>query len=114
MLYLLLFYGMQDIGETDMIINSQRQPDFSLYYLGSLMLDFLKKSEAVPIDDLFINVQKKVKEQVHVDFMYYALDWLYLLGLVEMKEGRVYYENKKVNSIQTGTFERDYARAYVQ
>ena len=91
-----------------MIINSQRQPYMSLYYLGGLILDFLKKSEAIPIDDLFMNIQKKLKEQVHVDFMYYALDWLYLLGLVEVKEGRVYYENKKVNSIQTGAFERAY------
>ena len=40
--------------------------------------------------------------------MYYALDWLYLLELVEVKEGRVYCENKKVNSIQTGAFERVY------
>lgn len=97
-----------------MIINSQRQPDMSLYYLGGLMLDVLIKSEAIPIDDLFTNIQKKLKEQVHVDFMYYALDWLYLLGLVEMKEGRVYYENKKVNSIQTGAFERTYTGDCVQ
>lgn len=41
-----------------MIINSQRQPDMSLYYLGGLILDFLKKSEAIPIDDLFTNIQK--------------------------------------------------------
>lgn len=93
-----------------MILNSQRQPDMSLYYLGGLILDFLKSSKDIPIDNLFETIQKKLKEQVHVDFMYYALDWLYLLGLVEVKEGRVYYENKKINSTQTGTFGRNDTR----
>ena len=50
-----------------MIINSQRQPDMSLYYLGGLILDFLKKSEAIPIDDLFMNIQKKFMERYGMD-----------------------------------------------
>jgi hypothetical protein len=34
MFYMLLFYGMQNIGETIMIVNVEREPNRSLYYLG--------------------------------------------------------------------------------
>ena len=75
-----------------MILNSQRQPDFSLYYLGGVLLKILEQS------------QQHLKKKVHVDFIYYGLDWLYLLELVRVEEGKVYYENKKINSTQNETF----------
>ena len=87
-----------------MIINSQRQPDFSLYYLGALLLKNLEQDKVIPIDDLLERAQEQLEKRVHIDFMYYALDWLYLLGLVRVEEGKVYYENKKISSTQNETF----------
>ena len=91
-----------------MILNSQRQPDFSLYYLGGVLLKILEQVKVISIEKLLEESQQHLKKKVHVDFIYYGLDWLYLLELVRVEEGKVYYENKKVNSIQTGAFERAY------
>lgn len=87
-----------------MILNCQRQPDFSLYYLGGVLLEILEQVKVISIEKLLEKAQQHLKKKVHVDFIYYALDWLYLLGLVSIEEGKVYYENKKINSTQNETF----------
>ncbi|MFT4451335.1 ABC-three component system middle component 6 [Parvimonas sp. G1425] len=86
-----------------MILNIQRHPDFSLYSLGGILLEILEQVKVIPIEKLLEEVQQRVKKRVHVDFIYYALDWLYLLELVKIEEGEVYYENKKINSKQKDT-----------
>ena len=78
-----------------MILNSQRQPDFSLYYLGGVLLKILEQVKVISIEKLLEESQQHLKKKVHVDFIYYGLDWLYLLELVRVEEGKVYYENKK-------------------
>ena len=85
-----------------MILNSQRQPDFSLYYLGGVLLKILEQVKVISIEKLLEESQQHLKKRVHVDFIYYALDWL--LELVRVEEGKVYYENKKINSTQNETF----------
>ena len=80
MFYMLLFYGMQNIGETIMIVNVEREPNRSLYYLGGILLTILEQKRVIPID------------------------WLFILSLIKIKEGKVYYENKKVNSTQNTAF----------
>lgn len=79
-----------------MILNSQRQPDFSLYYLGGVLLKILEQVKVISIEKLLEESQQHLKKKVHVDFIYYGLDWLYLLELVRVEEGKVYYENKKL------------------
>ena len=100
MFYLLLFYGMQDIGETVMIVNVEREPDLSLYYLGSILLKILSQVKVISIDDLLQEIHNQFEKKVHVDFIYYTLDWLFLLSLVKIEEGKVYYENKEIDSAQ--------------
>lgn len=104
MLYMLLFYGMQNIGETIMIVNVEREPNRSLYYLGGILLSILERRKVIPIEEMLIEVQQQINDKIHVDFIYYALDWLFLLSLIKIEEGRVYYENKKVNSTQNAAF----------
>lgn len=87
-----------------MILNIQRQPNFSLYYLGSKLLEILEHRKVISIEELFEEVRQHIKKKVHADFIYYALDWLYLLELVKIEEGEVYYENKKNDSTQNETF----------
>lgn len=87
-----------------MIINFDRKPDFSLYYLGSILLAILEQVTVISIEDLLSEMQNQLKEKVHVDFIYYALDWLFLLSIVRIEGGQVYYENKEIDSTQNETF----------
>ena len=87
-----------------MIINVEREPELSLYYLGSIILKILVQSQAIQIEDLLNKVQNKLSKKIHVDFIYYALDWLFLLSLVRIVEGNVYYENKKTDSTKNKAF----------
>ncbi len=57
-----------------MIINIDRKPDFSLYYLGSILLAILEQVPVISIEDLLSEMQNQLKEKIHVDFIYYALD----------------------------------------
>lgn len=91
-----------------MIVNVERAPDRSLYYLGGVLLTILEQRRIIPIEEILSEIQKQINEKIHVDFIYYALDWLFILSLVKIKEGKVYYENKEVNSTQNTTFGRDY------
>ena len=80
-----------------MIINIEREPNLSLYYLGSLLLKILEQVNVISIDELLEEVQNQLKKKIHVDFVYYAMDWLFLLSVVRVEEGMVYYEDKKTN-----------------
>ena len=64
----------------------------------------LEKQKILSIEELLEESQQRIEKKVHVDFIYYALDWLYLLDLVKIEEGKVYYEIKKTDSTQNKTF----------
>ncbi|MCJ7837138.1 hypothetical protein MUB23_17320 [Cuneatibacter sp. NSJ-177] len=81
-----------------MIINVERAPELSLYYLGGIILKILNKDLVIGIDELLAKVKLEIDENIHIDFLYYTLDWLFLLSLIKLDEGKVYYANKKVNS----------------
>lgn len=82
-----------------MIINVEREPDLSLYYLGGIILSILKKVSIIEIDELLTKIRLETKESIHIDFLYYALDWLFLLSLIKLDERKVvYYADKKANS----------------
>jgi len=71
------------------IINVDREPKYSLYYIGSVILQELKYSEEILIDDLYKNTCTKIDANLHIDFLYYSLDWLFLLSLISVKGNRV-------------------------
>ena len=56
------------------------------------------KEKVISIESLLRRVVKSYGNKIHVDFVYYALDWLYLMSLVKIEEGNVYYDNQKTNS----------------
>ena len=72
-----------------MIINLERKPTVSLYYLGSIILQILRNNNNEPIDDLFLLTEELLGEDLHIDFYYYTLDWLYILSLIKLTDGRV-------------------------
>lgn len=81
-----------------MIINVERKTELSLYYLGGIVLAILKENYVMDIESLLDEIRAKVESKLHVDFLYYTLDWLFLLSLIKLDEGRIYYANKEINS----------------
>ena len=59
-----------------MIVNVEREPDLSLYYLGGILLEILEQTKVLTIEELLYETQNKLKKKLHIDFLYYALDWL--------------------------------------
>lgn len=70
-----------------MIINIDRTPTLSLYYLGGIVLDILNDSKGETTDKLFEKLKAKINTHIHIDFFYYTLDWLFLLSLIILKNG---------------------------
>lgn len=83
-----------------MIINFEREPYLSLYYLGSIVIEILYNNSEYLLDDLYEELKKKINHNIHIDFFYYTLDWLYIQSLVELKNRKVIYVNRKINSTQ--------------
>lgn len=72
-----------------MIINIDREPELSLYYLGSVVLQILFENSTVHLDGLYIKMQKALNREIQIDFYYYTLDWLYMLSLIKLDEGKI-------------------------
>lgn len=87
-----------------MIVNAEREPNLSLYYLGGVLLEILEREKVIPLEELLCEVRNRLKKQIHIDFLYYTIDWLFLVSLVRIKGGKVYYENKKTDSTKNQTF----------
>lgn len=74
-----------------MIINCEREPKLSLYYLGAQVIRILKETNSISIDELISMLGELTAEELHVNFVYYTLDWLYLLSLVRVEEEQIHY-----------------------
>lgn len=86
-----------------MIINVEREPALSLYYLGAAVIEILSSNSIFLLDDLYEELRKSIKQNIHIDFFYYTLDWLYMQSLIELRDRRVIYVNRKINSAQNDT-----------
>lgn len=72
-----------------MIININREPKYSLYYIGAIILQLLKKNNTLTIDIIYGKVKNIVDKNLHIDFVYYSLDWLYMLSLIKLDKNKV-------------------------
>ena len=73
-----------------MIVNMDRDPKYSLYYIGANILDLLKSNNGnLSIEELYVKLQSMVGKNLQIDFVYYSLDWLYMISLITLKEDRV-------------------------
>ncbi|ACQ53417.1 hypothetical protein AGE29_03690 [Clostridium botulinum] len=73
-----------------MIINIDRDPKYSLYYIGGIILDLLNSNNKnLSIEIIYTKVKNIVDKNIHIDFIYYSLDWLYILSLINISENRV-------------------------
>lgn len=86
-----------------MIINMERDPALSLYYLGAVIIEILSENPFFLLDDLYDEVKTKINQNIHIDFYYYALDWLFIQSLIELQERRVVYVNREIDCTQNST-----------
>lgn len=74
-----------------MIINPDMPPKYSIYYIGSVILDYLKTQNSyVNIDILFDHLKSEIDKDININFLYLSLDWLYLLSLINLDETDVF------------------------
>lgn len=80
-----------------MIINYERDPEKSLYFIGSIILQYLKQVKCDNIDVLYNKVKEDLKSELHIDLFYYSIDWLFLLSVIEIDGSTIKYDNKKTD-----------------
>jgi hypothetical protein len=73
-----------------MLVAKYSNPEKSIYYQASLILDIIKKLSLNTIDssELYLNV---VKQKGNLSYSQYllALNWLYLLGIIDLNNNGV-------------------------
>lgn len=72
-----------------MIINTEREPKYSLFYIGSVILEILNEKDNVEIDMLYEALKEKIDTNMHIDFLYFSLDWLYILSKIRLEKNKV-------------------------
>jgi hypothetical protein len=73
-----------------MIINPDREPKYSLYYIGAIILKTItKEGSGMNLDKIVKKLKIEIDEELNINFIYYALDWLYLISLIDIKENKV-------------------------
>ena len=72
-----------------MILDQDIKPEKQAYYLGSVILRALKDQPPEPIGllDLFEQVHRQEHASYHAFSM--AMNWLYLIGAVDLSDGRL-------------------------
>lgn len=73
-----------------MLVDNDIDPTKSIYFLGAKIIDQIKSSNFSVTDPnlLFkrINSQSTLGNKLSFDYYMLALDWLYIIGLIDMNE----------------------------
>jgi hypothetical protein len=69
-----------------MIIPRGIQPEKSLYVIGASIISVLRgyDNKEIELDTLFSLFRKEYPRQISFSYFIYALDWLFLMGLIEV------------------------------
>lgn len=71
-----------------MIISTDNNPERDLYFLGAQVIDILKESgESHDFIDIF--QQLKENHDISMNLFLLAIDWLYILGVIDSKQGTI-------------------------
>lgn len=73
-----------------MIINMDREPKYSLFYIGYDILNNLQHKNGASIEEVYNLTKKNIDNNLHIDFIYYALDWLYISSLIQIKGEKIF------------------------
>ncbi|UEL49193.1 ABC-three component system middle component 6 [Terrisporobacter hibernicus] len=72
-----------------MILFENEDPRVSIYYVSAIVIAILNKCEEIEFDLLYEEIEKQTDYKINVDDLYYSLDWLYLLSLVDVGNNKV-------------------------
>lgn len=72
-----------------MLILTERNPDTSLYYLGSLIIEFFyENNQQYYMTELYSQILKNIDIPLHRFIL--TLDWLFMLGVInENDSGKI-------------------------
>lgn len=72
-----------------LIVNCNREPQYSLFYLGAKILKICcDKQSPIPIDYIYKGLVVEI-QNLGLDYFYLTLDWLFLIGKVALADGGV-------------------------
>lgn len=70
-----------------MLIPDNIRPENSLYYNGGMVLEVMLCEKRLSISELYVRMRKKMN--ISIATLMLSLDWLYLIGCLEVKDGEV-------------------------
>lgn len=70
-----------------MLIPENIRPENSLYYNGGKVLEVMLSEKQLSIGDLYVHMRENMN--ISMATLMLSLDWLYLLGCLEVKDGEV-------------------------
>lgn len=72
-----------------MILGKDIHPQRKIYYLGAVVIEILKSTDNKGSDFFSLYQQVRNKEKISMNLFALTLDWLFVLGLIENKEGAI-------------------------
>lgn len=72
-----------------MIIGKDVNPQNNVYHIGAKLIQVLKMYDSDSIDYFEVYSDLNKTEKVSLNLFSLALDWLYLLGVIDNKEGQL-------------------------
>ncbi len=72
-----------------MLVPKNIHPDQSLYALGAALINELKRTKSVEVypHELYDSFVKTYSRDISYSYFLYALDWLFLIGLLALGKG---------------------------
>lgn len=70
-----------------MIINNDREPKYSLYFIGAKILRILNEFKDKTVDFVYDKVNQLYEGNLSIGFFYLGVDWLFLLGKIDIRNG---------------------------
>lgn len=73
-----------------MIMNQDIKPEKQAYYLGSEIIKMIKDNSSTKVEafEVYESLQNRCKVNYHSFTL--ALNWLFLIGVIEMKEKEIH------------------------
>ncbi len=72
-----------------MILNYERSPQYSLFYIGAKILKTIDSNNDIMIDTLYEQIKAEYNNDLSITYFYLALDWLYLVEAIEIIDNKV-------------------------
>ena len=72
-----------------MIVSKDTNPERELYYLGALVIEVLRNAPQSRVDFFDAFQQLNDQEKVSMNLFALTLDWLFILGVINSKDGYV-------------------------